>query len=169
MIESLEHAQKRGAKIYASIEGFGESADASHITAPNQEGATLAIEAALKMAGNPTIDYINAHGTSTPLGDINETQVMKGIFQKSIPPISSIKGATGHCLGATGTIEAVVSLLALKNNILPPTINLVHADSACDLDYVANQAREVALDVVMSTNYGFGGTNGAIIFKKFKG
>ena len=168
MIESLDHALARGADIYATIEGFGESADADHITAPNQDGATRAIKAALKMANNPHIDYINAHGTSTPLGDINETKVMKEIFKDKVPPLSSIKGSTGHCLGATGTIEAVVSLMAMRESVIPPTINLFEPDSECDLDYVANEARKCNLEIVMSTNYGFGGTNGAIIFKKYK-
>ncbi len=169
MIESLEHALARGADIYATIEGFGESADAGHITAPNQDGATRAIKAALTMANNPHVDYINAHDTSTPLGDVNETKVFKGVFKDKVPPLSSIKGATGHCLGATGTIEAVVSLMAMKESMMPPTINLFKPDKECDLDYVANKARQSELDIVMSTNYGFGGTNGAIIFKKYKG
>ncbi len=169
MLESESHALARGAKIYATIEGFGESADAGHITAPNEDGATRAIKAALDMADHPKIDYVNAHGTSTPLGDVNETNVIKGVFGNKIPPISSIKGATGHCLGATGSIEAVVSIMALINDVMPPTINLVNKDINCDIDYVANKARYKNLDIVMSTNYGFGGTNGAIIFKKYKG
>ena len=165
VLESLEHAQKRGAKIYAKIAGFGESADASHITTPSTDGPVRAMQAALEMSDNLTIDYINAHGTSTPLGDVNETKAFKAVFD-TVPPISSIKGSTGHCLGATGIIEAVVSLMALENNIMPPTINQFTADEGCDLDYIPNTARPKQLQTVMSTNYGFGGTNGAIIFTK---
>ncbi|WP_345986218.1 beta-ketoacyl-ACP synthase II [Sulfurimonas sp. HSL-1656] len=165
VLETLEHAQKRGAKIYARLAGFGESADAGHITAPSTDGPVRAMRSALQMAGNPRVDYINAHGTSTPLGDANETKAFKAVFE-SVPPVSSIKGSIGHCLGATGIIEAAVSIMALERNIMPPTINLRTTDEACDLDYVANTAREKELQTVMSTNYGFGGTNGAIIFTK---
>ncbi len=166
VLESLEHALQRKAKIYAQISGFGESADASHITAPSIEGPVRAINAALNMANNPIIDYINAHGTSTPLGDANETKAFKTVFE-TVPPISSIKGSTGHCLGATGVIEAIVSIMALDRNIIPPTINLFTHDKECDLDYVPNKPRKKILQTVMSTNYGFGGTNGAIIFSKY--
>jgi len=165
VLETLEHARKRGAKIYAKLAGFGESADAAHITAPSTDGPVRAMRAALEMAGNPTIDYINAHGTSTPLGDANETKALKTVFG-TVPPVSSVKGSIGHCLGATGIIEAVVCLMALQRNIMPPTINQFVSDDACDLDYVPNIAREKELRTVMSTNYGFGGTNGAIIFTK---
>ena len=166
VLEELESAKKRGAKIYATIEGFGESADASHITTPSTDGPIRAIKQALKMASNPKIDYINAHGTSTPLGDINETKAFKSVFDTP-PPISSIKGSTGHALGATGTIEAVVSIKALEKQIAPPTINLNHQDNECDLDYIANTKREMNISYALSTNYGFGGTNGAIIFQKY--
>lgn len=166
VLESLEHALQRKAKIYAQVSGFGESADANHITAPSVEGPSRAINAALKMAGNPIIDYINAHGTSTPLGDANETKAFKSVFD-TVPPISSTKGSTGHCLGATGVIEAIVSIMALDRNIIPPTINLFTHDEECDLDYVPNKPRKKILQTVMSTNYGFGGTNGAIIFSKY--
>lgn len=162
-IESLEHAQSRGAKIYATIEGFGESADASHITTPSQDGPVRAIQAALTMAGHPAIDYINAHGTSTPIGDKNEVNAFKTVFE-TVPMFSSTKGAIGHCLGAAGTIEAVIAIMALDRNTLPPTINCIESDIDCDT--IITEAIKKPLDTVMSVNYGFGGTNGAIIFKK---
>ncbi len=165
ILESLEHAQKRGAEIYATLSGFGESGDAGHITSPSTDGPVRAMEAALRMADYPKIDYINAHGTSTPIGDANETKAFKEVFDV-VPPVSSIKGSTGHCLGATGIIEAIVSIMALNKNIMPPTINQFEGDEACDLDCVPNTARLKELDTVMSSNYGFGGTNGAIIFSK---
>lgn len=167
VIESLEHAQNRGAKIYAIIEGFGESADASHFAFPTVDGPIRALEASLKMANYPTIDYINAHGTSTPVGDINETKALKEVFNNKVPPVSSIKGSIGHCLGAAGIIETVASIMALNQNIMPPTINLINNDPECDLDYVANNAREKNLDRVITTSYGFGGTNAAMILKKY--
>ena len=167
VIESLDHAQARGAKIYAEITGFGESADANHITSPSTDGPVRAMKAALTMASYPKIDYINAHGTSTPAGDANETKAFKEVFNL-VPPVSSIKGSTGHCLGATGVIEAVVSIMALEKNIMPPTINLFTPDKECDLDYIPNIPRKKSLQTVMSTNYGFGGTNGAIIFSKLQ-
>lgn len=165
VLESLESAQKRGATIYAEIAGFGESADAHHITTPleNHEGGERAVRQALEMAGNPQIDYINAHGTSTYYNDLYESRMFQNVF-KNVPPLSSTKGATGHTLGAAGAIEAVISVMALNKNIMPPTIN--HENSEEDLDYVANSAREKDLKTVMSTNYGFGGTNGALIFQK---
>lgn len=166
VLETLESAQKRGAKIYAKLSGFGESADASHITAPSKDGPMRALLAALAMADNPKIDYINAHGTSTPLGDKNEVDVFKTVFPEDLPPVSSIKGSTGHCLGATGLIEAVVSIMALDRNIMPPTINQISSDPECDLDVIANTPQKKVLKNVLSTNYGFGGTNGAIIFSK---
>ena len=169
VLETLESAKARGAKIYAKISGFGESADALHITAPSKDGPIRALKQALTMAGNPDIDYINAHGTSTPLGDKNEVNVFKTVFEDTIvPPISSIKGSTGHCLGATGIIEAVVSIMALNKNIMPPTLNQITSDPECDLDFIANKPREKILKNVLSTNYGFGGTNGAIIFSKLQ-
>jgi len=166
ILETLESANKRGVKIYAKISGFGESADASHITAPSEEGPVRALKQALVMANNPRIDYINAHGTSTPLGDKNEVNVFKAVFESNVPPISSIKGSTGHCLGATGVIEAVVSIMALDKNIMPPTLNQITNDPEFDLDFIANKPRKKVLKNVLSTNYGFGGTNGAIIFSK---
>ncbi len=166
VLETLNSAKERGAKIYAKILGFGESADASHITAPSLDGPYRAVNQALYMANRPKIDYINAHGTSTPLGDKNEVKVLKKIFGKNVPPVSSIKGATGHCLGATGIIEAVAAIMALDQNIMPPTINQITPDPECDLDFVPNKPRKKELKNVLSTNYGFGGTNGAIIFGK---
>ena len=166
VLETLESAKKRGAKIYAKILGFGESADASHITAPSLDGPYRAISQALYMANYPKIDYINAHGTSTPIGDKNEVKVLKKIFDDNVPPVSSIKGATGHCLGATGIIEAVTAIMSLDQNIMPPTINQITPDPECDLDFVPNKPRKKELKNVLSTNYGFGGTNGAIIFGK---
>ena len=124
---------------------------------------------AYEMAGRPKIDYINAHGTSTKYNDLYETMAIKKLFgEKNTPPVSSTKGATGHCLGAAGTIEAVITLMAMERNIIPPTINYEEPDPECDLDYVPNQAREAEINVAMSNSFGFGGTNGVVIFKKVK-
>lgn len=166
ILEEYESAKARGAKIYAEIIGFGETGDAHHITSPSQDGPQRAILRALKMAGNPKIDYINAHGTSTPANDKNETATLKAVFGDNVPPISSIKGQIGHCLGAAGAIEAVSTLLAMEQGILPPTINQFEKDEDCDLDYVPNKARKMPINVAMSENFGFGGTNGVVIFKK---
>lgn len=166
VFEDYEEAKKRGAKIYAELVGFGESADAHHITAPTLDGPLRAMKKALKMAGNLKVDYINAHGTSTPVNDKNETAAIKELFGKEFPPISSTKGQIGHCLGAAGAIEAVISIMALKQGIIPPTINQLVKDEECDLDYVPNHARKADLKVVMSNSFGFGGTNGCVIFKK---
>ncbi len=168
ILEEKEHALARGATIYAEIAGFGESADASHITTPAEggEGAVRAMKAALRMAGGIPIDYVNAHGTSTPYNDLYETMAFKTVFGEAVPPVSSTKGAIGHCLGAAGAMEAAISVLALHHGIMPPTLNQVTPDEACDLDTVPNVARKQPLNTVMSTNYGFGGTNGAIIFTK---
>jgi 3-oxoacyl-[acyl-carrier-protein] synthase II len=170
ILESLESAQKRGAVIYGEILGFGESADGSHITTPteNHEGASRALKASLKMAGNPVVDYFNAHGTSTYYNDLYETKMLEGVFGEALPPISSIKGSIGHTLGAAGTIEAVVSIMALNENIMPPTINFVCASDDMEIDYIPNLQRRKELQTVMSANYGFGGTNGAVIFGKVK-
>jgi 3-oxoacyl-[acyl-carrier-protein] synthase II len=169
VLETYEDAVKRGAKIYAEIIGFGESGDANHITtpAPEGEGARRAMLAALKMANLTSVDYINAHGTSTKYNDLYETMAIKSIF-KNPPPISSTKGQIGHCLGAAGAIEAVISIMALNANILPPTINQEVKDPECDLDYIPNTARHADIEIAMSNSFGFGGTNGAIIFKKVK-
>ncbi|EGC3355454.1 beta-ketoacyl-ACP synthase II [Campylobacter coli] len=166
VFEEYEEAKKRGAKIYAELVGFGESADAHHITSPTLDGPLRAMKKALKMAGNPKVDYINAHGTSTPVNDKNETAAIKELFGSEIPAVSSTKGQTGHCLGAAGAIEAVISIMALDNGIMPPTINQFVSDEECDLDYIPNEARKADLRVVMSNSFGFGGTNGCVVFKK---
>ncbi|HEB9310849.1 TPA: beta-ketoacyl-ACP synthase II [Campylobacter coli] len=166
VFEEYEEAKKRGAKIYAELVGFGESADAHHITSPTLDGPLRAMKKALKMAGNPKVDYINAHGTSTPVNDKNETAAIKELFGGEIPAVSSTKGQTGHCLGAAGAIEAVISIMALDNGIMPPTINQFVSDEECDLDYIPNEARKADLRVVMSNSFGFGGTNGCVVFKK---
>jgi 3-oxoacyl-[acyl-carrier-protein] synthase II len=172
ILEKYEDAVDRGAKIYAEIIGIGESGDANHITtpAPGGEGAYRAMKMAYEMAGEPKIDYINAHGTSTKYNDLYETMAIKTLFggKENTPPVSSTKGATGHCLGAAGTIEAVITLMAMDKNIMPPTINYEEPDPECDLDYVPNKAREAEINVAMSNSFGFGGTNGVVIFKKVK-
>jgi len=167
VLESLESAEARGAKIYAEVIGFGESGDANHITTPVVDGPYRAMKAAMEFAGNPKVDYINAHGTSTPANDKNETAAIKMLFGDNIPPISSTKGQIGHCLGAAGSIEAIISIMAMRDGIMPPTINYTTPDPECDLDYIPNEAREGNLDVIMSNSFGFGGTNGCIILKKF--
>ncbi|EMH2866876.1 beta-ketoacyl-ACP synthase II [Campylobacter jejuni] len=166
VFEEYEEAKKRGATIYAELIGFGESADAHHITSPTLDGPLRAMKKALNMAGNPKVDYINAHGTSTPVNDKNETAAIKELFGNNIPLISSTKGQIGHCLGAAGAIEAVVSVMALRDGVVPPTINQLVKDDECDLDYVPNISRKVDLKVVMSNSFGFGGTNGCVVFKK---
>ncbi len=170
VLEEIEVAKARGAKIYGEIIGFGESGDANHITtpAPEGEGAYRAMRAAFEMAGRPKIDYINAHGTSTKYNDMYETMAIKKLFggKENCPPVSSTKGQIAHCLGASGALEAVISLMAMQKGIIPPTINYEEPDEACDLDYVPNEARDAELNVVMSNSFGFGGTNGVVIFKK---
>lgn len=168
VLEDYDLAVARGAEIYGEVIGFGESGDANHITSPVMEGPLRAIKAALRMAGNPKVDYINAHGTSTPANDKNETAAIKEAFggKENCPPVSSIKGQIGHCLGAAGAIEAIVTLMAMKRGVIPPTINYTTPDEACDLDYVPNQAREADINIAMSNSFGFGGTNGVVIFKK---
>lgn len=168
ILEGMEEAQKRGANIYAELVGFGESGDANHITSPVVDGPCRAMKAAYEMAGKPKVDYINAHGTSTPANDKNETVAIKELFggKENCPPVSSTKGQIGHCLGAAGAIEAVISLMSMRDGIIPPTINYTTPDPDCDLDYVPNAARECELSVIMSNSFGFGGTNGAVIFKK---
>ena len=168
VLEEYEAAVARGAHIYAEIIGFGESGDANHITTPSLDGPLRAMKAAYKMAGSPKLDYVNAHGTSTPINDKNETAAIKELLggKENCPPVSSIKGQIGHCLGAAGGIEAVTCLMAMRDSIIPPTINYTTPDENCDLDYVPNQARKAELNVVMSNSFGFGGTNGVVIFKK---
>lgn len=174
VLEELESAKARGAKIYAEIIGFGESGDANHITSPVVEGPYRAMKAAYEMAksklgGTIKIDYVNAHGTSTPANDKNETAALKMLFggKENCPPVSSTKGQIGHCLGAAGAIEAVICLKSMEQGIIPPTINYENPDEDCDLDYVPNVARKANLDIVMSNSFGFGGTNGVVIFKKY--
>ena len=168
ILEEYESAIARGARIYAEIVGFGESADAHHITSPSLDGPQRAMSKALSMAGNIKIDYINAHGTSTSANDANETAAIKAVFGDNIPAISSTKGQTGHCLGAAGAIEAVISIMAMNQGIIPPTINQTDRAPECDLDYTPNSARKSELNAVMSNSFGFGGTNGSVIFKRLK-
>ncbi|OUT09365.1 beta-ketoacyl-ACP synthase II [Campylobacter concisus] len=166
VLEEYESAIARGAKIYAEVVGFGESGDAHHITSPTLEGPLSAMKQALDMAKGVKIDYVNAHGTSTPVNDKNETAALKAVFGDKCPPVSSTKGQTGHCLGGAGAIEAVISIMAMRDGIIPPTINYETPDPECDLDYVPNKARKADIKAVMSNSFGFGGTNGAVIFKK---
>ena len=166
VFEEYEAAKKRGAKIYAELVGFGESADAHHITAPTLDGPLRAMQKALKMASGVKVDYINAHGTSTPVNDKNETAAIRAIFNENLPFVSSTKGQIGHCLGAAGAVEAVISLMAMEKGLVPPTINQIEKDEDCNLDYVPNVAKKAKLDVVMSNSFGFGGTNGCVIFKR---
>jgi 3-oxoacyl-[acyl-carrier-protein] synthase II len=175
ILEELEHAKRRGANIYAELVGFGMSGDAHHITAPPEdgEGARLAMSNALKDASmNPAeVQYINAHATSTPLGDRAETYAMKRAFGDHAKKlvVSSTKSMTGHLLGAAGVVEAIFSLLAIRDSIVPPTINLHKPDPECDLDFVPNTARNMKVDVALSNSFGFGGTNGSVIFRRFTG
>jgi 3-oxoacyl-[acyl-carrier-protein] synthase II len=173
VLEELEHAKARGADIYCELVGFGMSADASHMTSPaeNGAGAARAMQAALKDAAlNPeSVDYINAHGTSTPLGDVAETEAIKQVFRDYAYQlrVSSTKSMMGHALGAAGAIEAVVTIKALQNNTAPPTINLDDPSDDCDLNYVAHSAQAQDIKVALSNSFGFGGTNGTVIFKSF--
>ena len=173
LLEELEHARKRGAKIYAELLGFGMSGDAHHITAPPEdgEGARQAMVSALKDArlNAQDVQYINAHATSTPLGDKAETVAMKRAFGEHARKVavSSTKSMTGHLLGAAGVVEAIFSILAIRDNVAPPTINYRTPDPECDLDYVPNTARQLKIDTVLSNSFGFGGTNGSLIFKRF--
>jgi 3-oxoacyl-[acyl-carrier-protein] synthase II len=170
VLEEYEHAKRRGAKIYAELAGFGMGADAFHMTAPNVDGPKRAMKAALRNAGlnADQIDYLNAHGTSTPLGDLNETNAIKLAFGDAARDlvISSTKSMTGHLLGGAGGIESVFTVLALHHQVAPPTINIVNQDSECDLDYCANSAREMKIDFALKNNFGFGGTNGSLVFKR---
>ena len=170
VLEEYEHAKARGARIYAEVAGFGMSADASHMTAPNMDGPRRAMVAALRDAkiNADEIDYLNAHGTSTPLGDMNETNAIKaalGDHAKKIV-VNSTKSMTGHLLGGAGGVESVFTVLALHHQKSPPTINIFNQDPECDLDYCANVARDMRIDVAMKNNFGFGGTNGTVIFKR---
>jgi 3-oxoacyl-[acyl-carrier-protein] synthase II len=171
VIEEYEHAKRRGAKIYAEISGFGMAADAFHMTAPDTDGPRRSMQNAMKNAGlNPDeIQYLNAHGTSTPLGDKNETEAIKLAFGQDVAKtlvVNSTKSMTGHLLGGAGGIESIFTVLAVHHQISPPTINIFDQDPECDLDYCANIARQMKIDVAMKNNFGFGGTNGTLIFKK---
>ncbi len=175
ILESLEHAQKRNAPILAEIVGYGMSGDAYHMTQPaeNGDGAYRVMKAALKDAklAPEAVGYVNAHGTSTPIGDAIETTALKRLFGESAKqvPVSSTKSMTGHLLGGAGGLEAGISVLALRDQILPPTINYENPDPACDLDYVPNQARKASFDYSLSNSFGFGGTNAALVFKRWSG
>jgi len=170
VLEEYEHAKARGARIYAELVGYGMSADAGHMTAPNMDGPRRAMINALRNAGvnADQVDYLNAHGTSTPLGDVNETNAIKAALgdhaRKTV--VNSTKSMTGHLLGGAGGIESVFTILALKEQKSPPTINIFNQDPECDLDYCANTARDMKIDFAIKNNFGFGGTNGTLVFKR---
>ena len=170
VLESYEHAKARGAKIYCELAGYGMSADAGHMTAPNMDGPRRAMLSAMKNAGvNPEdVQYANAHGTSTPLGDVNETNAFKAAFGDHAKQlvVNSTKSMTGHLLGGAGGIESVFTVLAVHHQKSPPTINLDNQDAECDLDYCANMARDLNINVAIKNNFGFGGTNGSLVFKR---
>ncbi|HEX8987052.1 MAG TPA: beta-ketoacyl-ACP synthase II [Rhodocyclaceae bacterium] len=170
VLEEYEHAKKRGAKIYAELAGFGMSGDAYHMTAPDTDGPRRSMVNALKDAGinAAEVQYVNAHGTSTPLGDKNETEAIKLAFGDAARKlvVSSTKSMTGHLLGGAGGLESVLTVLAVHHQLAPPTINLFNQDPECDLDYCANTARQMKIDVAMKNNFGFGGTNGTLAFRR---
>jgi 3-oxoacyl-[acyl-carrier-protein] synthase II len=170
VLEEYEHAKKRGAKIYAELIGFGMGADAFHMTAPNVDGPKRSMRAALRDAGVNVdqVQYLNAHGTSTPLGDLNETNAIKLAFGDHAKQlvVNSTKSMTGHLLGGAGGVESVFTVLALHHQVSPPTINIQNQDPECDLDYCANTARDLKIDVALKNNFGFGGTNGSLVFKR---
>jgi 3-oxoacyl-[acyl-carrier-protein] synthase II len=173
VLEELEHAKARGAKIYAEVAGYGLSSDANHITEPDPTGPVRAFHMALGDAGIGVeeIDYINAHATSTPIGDASETKMLKlalGEENAHKTPVSGTKGATGHCLGAAGAIEAAFTVLAVQNDTLPPTINYEVEDPECDLDYVPNTARSATVNVAVNNSFGFGGHNACVVFRKYQ-
>jgi 3-oxoacyl-[acyl-carrier-protein] synthase II len=173
VLEELEHAKARGAKIYAEVAGYGLSSDAKHITEPDPTGPVNAFKMALGDAGAAVdeIDYINAHATSTPVGDSSETQMLKyalGEENAFKTPVSGTKGATGHCLGAAGAVEATFTILSIRDGKLPPTINYEVEDPACDLDYVPNEARDADVKVAVSNSFGFGGHNACVVFRRFE-
>ncbi len=170
VLEEYEHAKRRGARIYAEVAGFGMSGDAYHMTAPNMDGPRRSMVNALRDAGvNPDqIQYVNAHGTSTPLGDKNETEAIKAAMGEAAyrTVVNSTKSMTGHLLGGAGGVESVFTALAVHHQVSPPTINIFEQDPECDLDYCANTAREMKIDVALKNNFGFGGTNGSLVFKR---
>jgi 3-oxoacyl-[acyl-carrier-protein] synthase II len=173
VLEELEHARSRGARIYAEIAGYGVSSDANHVSDPDPVGANAAraVRMALTDAGLQPgdIGYVNAHGTSTPAGDAAETRVLKLVFGDAPPLVSSTKGATGHTLGAAGAVEAVFTVLALHHGTLPPTINQRVADPDCNLDYIPNAARAEQVDAALSNSFGFGGHNSVVAFRRWTG
>jgi len=170
VLEEYEHAKARGAKIYAELSGYGMSADAYHMTAPNMDGPRRSMQNALKNAGVNVSDvqFMNAHGTSTPLGDTNETNAIKALFGEHAYQlvVNSTKSMTGHLLGGAGGLESVFTVLSIYHQISPPTINLLNQDPDCDLDYCANTARDLKINYALKNNFGFGGTNGSLVFKK---
>ena len=170
VLEELDHARARGAKIYAELAGYGMSADAGHMTAPNMDGPRRAMLNAMRNAGvnAEQVDYLNAHGTSTPLGDINESNAIKAALGEHAHKIvvNSTKSMTGHLLGGAGGIESVFTVLAMHHQKSPPTINIFNQDPECDLDYCANTARDMKIDVALKNNFGFGGTNGTLVFRR---
>jgi 3-oxoacyl-[acyl-carrier-protein] synthase II len=172
VLETLDHAQERDAHIYGEIAGYGSTADAYHITAPSEggEGAARAMRMAIKRAGLEPADigYINAHGTSTPHNDRTESQAIKAVFGEDPPPVSSTKSMTGHLIGASGAVEAIVCIKAILGGCLPPTINYEHPDPDCDLDYIPNIARSKRIDAALSNSFGFGGHNTALVVTRFE-
>ena len=170
VLEEYDHAKKRGAKVYAELAGFGMGADAFHMTAPNVDGPKRSMKAALRNAGinADAVQYLNAHGTSTPLGDVNETNAIKLAFGDHARRmvVNSTKSMTGHLLGGAGGIESVFTVLALHHQVSPPTINIFNQDPECDLDYCANEARQMKIEVAVKNNFGFGGTNGTLVFRR---
>ena len=173
VLEEYEHARARGARIYAELSGYGMSSDAYHMTAPSMDGPRRCMVNALRNAGvDPTdIQYLNAHGTSTPLGDKNETEAIKAAFGAETAKklvVNSTKSMTGHLLGGAGGLESVVSVLAIHHQVSPPTINIFNQDPECDLDYCANEARQMTIDAALKNNFGFGGTNGSLVFRRLR-
>ena len=170
VLEEYEHAKKRGAKIYAELSGYGMSADAYHMTAPNMDGPRRSMRNAMNNAGiNPdAVQFVNAHGTSTPLGDANETNAIKAAFGEHAYKlvVNSTKSMTGHLLGGAGGLESVFTVLSIYNQVSPPTINIFNQDPECDLDFCANTARDMNIEYALKNNFGFGGTNGSLVFKK---
>jgi len=173
VLEEYEHARARGARIYAELSGYGMSSDAYHMTAPNMDGPRRCMVNAMRNAGiDPSdIQYLNAHGTSTPLGDKNETEAIKAAFGVEVAKtlvVNSTKSMTGHLLGGAGGLESVVTVLAVHHQVSPPTINIFNQDPECDLDYCANEAREMKIDAALKNNFGFGGTNGSLVFRRLR-
>jgi 3-oxoacyl-[acyl-carrier-protein] synthase II len=170
VLEEYEHAVARGATIRGELVGYGATADAHHVTAPSPDGsgAIRSMHQSLEQAGMEPVDvtYVNAHGTSTQVGDVAETRAIKAVFGEDLPLVSSTKSMTGHLLGGAGALEAALTLMALENELLPPTINLENADPECDLDYIPNEPRATATEAAMSNSFGFGGHNATLVFKR---